>query len=321
MNFHTVIPTLSIVIPCFNEDAVLPITAPLVRNVVDGLIRRGKISQSSFILFADDGSTDGTWGVICNLHSSDKMYRGIRLSRNRGHQNALLAGLLSAKDRADAVVSVDCDGQDDFAAIEKMIDEFLSGNDIVYGCRSRRDTDTWFKRTTAVWFYRVVACLGGEIVFNHADYRLASSRVLEALSEYHEVNLFLRGLFPMLGFKSTKVFYERKERKSGESHYPLLKMTSFALDGITSLSIRPIRLITSFGCLISMFAIVMGVWALYSYVRGDVVPGWTSSVLCTAMFAGIQLLSIGVIGEYVGKIYLESKHRPRYVISESTFDE
>jgi len=309
-------PRLCIVIPCYNESEALPKTAPLFRAELRRLVERGVVSSESEILFVNDGSCDGTWDRIVALHAEDPVYRGISLSRNRGHQNALLCGLMEAKDSADVVISADCDGQDDISTISKMVDAYGEGNEIVYACRDSRATDTWFKRFTAETFYRLLSLLGGEVVFNHADYRLASARVLEALSGYREVNLFLRGIFPMLGFRSTRVYYSRTERVAGESHYPLLKMLGFAVDGITSLSVRPIRFITLLGGVISLLAFLMIVWMLISYLGDRTVPGWASNILCVCLLGGIQLVSLGVIGEYVGKIYLETKQRPRYVIDK-----
>jgi len=312
------LPKLCLVIPCYNESAVLPKTAPLFRDELKSLADAGRISPESCILFVNDGSSDDTWSLICRLHERDAAFCGVSLSRNRGHQNALLCGLMEARRLADVVISADCDGQDDIHAIDAMMAAYEEGNEIVYACRNDRATDTWFKRVTAETFYRLISVLGGEIVFNHADYRLATARVLEALDEYREVNLFLRGLFPMLGFKSTRVYYARAERMAGESHYPFFKMLGFAIDGITSMSIRPIRMIVLLGCVISLLALLMIVWMVISYVEHRTVPGWASNILCVCLFGGIQLISIGVIGEYVGKIYLETKRRPRYIISERT---
>ncbi|MBO7720833.1 MAG: glycosyltransferase family 2 protein [Kiritimatiellae bacterium] len=309
-------PTLAIVAPCYNEAAALPNTAPAFMAKLRSLKASGAVGADSFIMFVDDGSGDDTWEVIKSLHAGDPAFKGVSLSRNRGHQNALLAGLMEAKQTADVVISADCDGQDDIEAMDAMLAEHAKGAEIVYACRDNRETDTWFKRTTAELFYKLVRKLGGEVVFNHADYRLATARVLTELERFGEVNLFLRGMFPLVGFKSAKVYYTRKERVSGESHYPLAKMAGFAADGITSLSIRPLRLITLFGAVVSLLAFVMLAWVVVSYIRGTVVPGWSSSVVCVCLFGGIQLVSLGVIGEYVGKTYLESKRRPRYIIGE-----
>lgn len=314
-------PRLYIVIPCYNEEAVLPITAPLFRDKLLSLSSQGKISPDSRVLFVNDGSKDNTWNLICKLSKEDEHYKGICLSRNRGHQNALLAGLMEAKDKCDITISIDCDGQDDINAMDEMVDEYLSGAEIVYGVRSKRETDTFFKRFTAESFYKLMKWMGADTVFNHADYRLVSSRALKEFSNFREVNIFLRGMFPLVGFKSTCVYYERHERIAGESHYPLKKMLALAFDGITSLSIRPIRIITGLGVFISLVAFALIVYALVSYFTGNVVSGWASSLIVTCFLGGIQLISLGVIGEYVGKIYMETKARPRFIISERTEDE
>lgn len=309
-------PVLAIVIPCYNEEQVLPRTAPLFRDKIRGLVAKGQVSERSFVLFCNDGSRDGTWDVIKSLAAADKTYRGLSLSRNRGHQNVLLAGLMFAKDNADAIVSIDCDGQDDINAIDEMVAKYHAGAEIVYGVRNKRVTDTWFKRTTAEGFYRIMKWMGADVVFNHADYRLTSSRVLKEFAQFGEVNLFLRGMFPLIGFKSDVVYYERYERVAGESHYPVLKMLAFAWDGITSLSVKPIRMICLLGALMAVLSLLMIGWCLVSYFTGRVVPGWASNVIVSCLIGGVQLISIGVIGEYIGKIYLETKHRPRYVVSE-----
>ena len=314
-------PVLYIVIPCYNEEAVLPITAPMFRDKLLSLTQQGKISPDSRVLFVNDGSKDNTWNLIRQLAKEDEHYTGICLSRNRGHQNALLAGLMEAKDKCDITISIDCDGQDDINAMDAMVDEYLSGAEIVYGVRSKRDTDTFFKRFTAESFYKVMKWMGADTVFNHADYRLVSSRALKEFANFREVNIFLRGMFPLVGFKSTCVYYERHERIAGESHYPLKKMLALAFDGITSLSIRPIRLITGLGVFISLVAFALIIYALLSYFTGNVVSGWASSLIVTCFLGGIQLISLGVIGEYVGKIYMETKARPRFIISERTEDE
>ena len=311
-------PRLYIVIPCYNEEAVLPITAPLFRDKLLSLSSQGKISPDSRVLFVNDGSKDNTWNLICKLSKEDEHYEGICLSRNRGHQNALLAGLMEAKDKCDITISIDCDGQDDINAMDEMVGEYLSGAEIVYGVRSKRETDTFFKRFTAESFYKLMKWMGADTVFNHADYRLVSSRALKEFSNFREVNIFLRGMFPLVGFKSTCVYYERHERIAGESHYPLKKMLALAFDGITSLSIRPIRIITGLGVFISLVAFALIVYALVSYFTGNVVSGWASSLIVTCFLGGIQLISLGVIGEYVGKIYMETKARPRFIISERT---
>ena len=311
-------PSLYIVIPCYNEEAVLPITAPLFRDKLLSLSSQGKISPDSRVLFVNDGSRDNTWNLICQLAKEDAHFKGICLSRNRGHQNALLAGLMEAKDKCDITISIDCDGQDDINAMDAMVDEYLSGAEIVYGVRSKRDTDTFFKRFTAESFYKLMKWMGADTVYNHADYRLVSSRALKEFANFKEVNIFLRGMFPLVGFKSTCVYYERHERIAGESHYPLKKMLALAFDGITSLSIKPIRIITGLGVVISLVAFALIVYALVSYFTGNVVSGWASSLIVTCFLGGIQLISLGVIGEYIGKIYMETKARPRFIISERT---
>ena len=313
-------PVLYIVIPCYNEEAVLPITAPLFRDKLLFLSSQGKISPDSRVLFVNDGSKDNTWNLICQLAKEDEHYMGICLSRNRGHQNALLAGLMEAKDKCDITISIDCDGQDDINAMDAMVDEYLTGAEIVYGVRSKRDTDTFFKRFTAESFYKVMKWMGADTVFNHADYRLVSSRALKEFANFREVNIFLRGMFPLVGFKSTCVYYERHERIAGESHYPLKKMLALAFDGITSLSIKPIRIITGLGVFISLAAFALIIYALVSYFTGNVVSGWASSLIVTCFLGGIQLICLGVIGEYVGKIYMETKARPRFIISQRTED-
>lgn len=311
-------PKLIIVIPCYNEEAVLPVTAPMFLNKVEEMISLGKISDDSGILFVNDGSRDATWSIICGLASANSHYHGICLSRNQGHQNALLAGLMDAKNCCDITISIDCDGQDDINAMNAMVDAYLDGCEVVYGVRSSRETDSFFKRFSAECFYKVLQKLGGEIIYNHADYRLVSARALEALSSFEEVNIFLRGMIPMVGFKSTSVFYERHERIAGESHYPLRKMLALAFDGITSLSIKPIRIITGLGFAFSLLAMLLIVYVFVSFFMDRVVPGWSSSLIAICFIGGIQLISLGVIGEYIGKIYLETKHRPRYIISEKT---
>ena len=313
------LPILYIVIPCYNEEKVLPITASLFKNKIESLIRKGKISENSKILFVNDGSKDSTWEIIQSLSKTDDIYEGLSLSRNRGHQNALLGGLLEAKDYCDITISIDCDGQDDIDAMDQMVEEYSSGAEIVYGVRSNRDTDTFFKRFTAQSFYRLLNKMGGEVIYNHADYRLVSSRALKEFAEFKEVNIFLRGMFPMVGFKSTCVYYERHERIAGESHYPLSKMLALAFDGITSLSIKPIRIITGFGTFFALISLGLIIYVLTSFFRGNTVPGWSSNLISVCLIGGIQLISLGVIGEYIGKIYLETKHRPRYIISERTY--
>ncbi|MDD5869739.1 MAG: glycosyltransferase family 2 protein [Succinatimonas sp.] len=313
-------PVLYIVIPCYNEEKVLPITVDLFLNQLNLLIDKKKIDNSSRIMFVNDGSKDNTWSIIKELSSRNPPILGITLSRNRGHQNALLAGLMEAKSRADITISIDCDGQDDITVMENMVDEYHKGNEIVYGVRNNRDTDTFFKKFTAESFYKLLSVMGCEVVFNHADYRLISSKVLNELSNFKEVNLFLRGLIPLLGFKSTKVFYKRNERMAGDSHYPLKKMLSFSIDGITSLSVKPIMYISMSGLVISLIGIIGILYALISFAFGTTISGWTSMLCLICFLGGFQNLSIGVIGTYIGKIYLESKHRPRFIVSERTFE-
>ena len=312
---------LWIIIPCYNEEEVLPVTAPMFLEELRHLIDIGKISEDSRILFVNDGSKDNTWEIIKALSAEDAHYMGIAQSRNRGHQNAVLAGLMEAKDRCDITISIDCDGQDDIHAMDQMVDAYFDGCEVVYGVRSRRDTDTWFKRTTAEGFYKLLNAMGAEVVYNHADYRLVSSRVLQHFADFEEVNIFLRGMFPLVGFKSTSVYYERAERIAGESHYPLRKMLGLAFDGITSLSIRPITLIFELGLFISALSFLGIIWAVVQAFLGKTVAGWSSTVCILCFMSGVQLLSLGVIGEYVGKTYMETKRRPRYIISERTEDE
>ena len=313
-------PILWIVIPCYNEKDVLPITAPMFLEQLETMISKDKISSQSRILFVNDGSKDETWNIICKLAQEEEHYIGISQSRNRGHQNAVLAGLMEAKDVCDITISIDCDGQDDITAMEQMVDEYLDGAEVVYGVRSKRDTDTFFKRFTAESFYKLLDKMGVETVYNHADYRLISARVLQGFADFHEVNIFLRGMVPLIGYKSATVYYERHERIAGESHYPLSKMLALAFDGITSLSVRPISIITGAGCVVSLIGFVGIIWAIITAIIGNAVPGWASIVCIVCFLGGIQLLSLGVIGEYIGKIYLESKHRPRYIISDKTWE-
>ena len=311
-------PILYIVIPCYNEQEVLPITAPMFLQKINDLAAAGKISPESRVLFVNDGSKDRTWEIICDLAARDPHYAGICQSRNRGHQNAVLAGLMEAKSRCDITISIDCDGQDDINAMDAMVDAYRDGCDIVYGVRSKRETDTFFKRFTAESFYKILNAMGAEVVFNHADYRLMSARVLEEFARFREVNLFLRGMVPLVGFKSTCVTYERHERMAGESHYPLSKMLALAFDGITSLSIKPIRFITGFGVFVALVSFIGVLWAVIEAALGLTVSGWASMTSIICFVSGVQLICLGVIGEYIGKIYLESKHRPRYIISDST---
>lgn len=313
-------PKLVIVIPCYNEEEVLPITAPIFKDKIQELSGAGKISSNSQVLFVNDGSKDRTWEIIESLAKESPIFSGISLSRNRGHQNALLAGLLEVKDSCDITISIDCDGQDDIDAMNQMVEEYLNGAEVVYGVRSKRDTDTFFKRFTAQSYYKLLNKMGGEIVYNHADYRLVSSRVLNEFANFEEVNIFLRGMFPLVGFKSTCVYYERHERLAGESHYPLAKMLSLAFDGITSLSIKPIRFITGAGAFFALISLVLIIYVLISFFTGNTVPGWSSNLISVCLIGGIQLISLGVIGEYVGKIYLETKHRPRYIVEKRAGD-
>ncbi|MBE6958733.1 MAG: glycosyltransferase family 2 protein [Ruminococcaceae bacterium] len=314
------LPVLYIIVPCYNEEAVLPITSELFLNKLRDLEKEWKISQESRVLFVDDGSKDSTWQIICDLAAKDPHFKGIRQSRNRGHQNAVLAGLMDAKDHCDITISIDCDGQDDINAMDAMVDAYHDGCEIVYGVRSSRDTDTFFKRTTARGYYKLLKAMGVETVYDHADYRLVSSRVLQEFSNFKEVNLFLRGMFPLVGFKSTSVFYERKERIAGKSHYPLRKMLALAVDGITSLSIKPLHLITGLGVCIAALSFIGVIWSVVVALCGASVPGWASMTSIICLLGGVQLVGIGVLGEYIGKIYLEVKGRPRYIISERTQD-
>ena len=307
---------LYLVIPCYNEEEVLPETAKQLKNKLEDLLQKGKISPQSRILFVNDGSKDYTWEIISALHRQNVIFSGLNLSKNRGHQNALLAGLMTVMDICDVTISLDADLQDDIDAIDEMLAQYQEGCEIVYGVRSKRDTDTFFKRFTAQTFYKFMKLLGVNTVYNHADYRLMSRKALKALSEFGEVNLFLRGIVPMVGYQTGTVSYERRERFAGESKYPLKKMLTFALEGITSLSIKPIRLITVLGLLISVVSILIGIYSLAQYFLGNTVTGWTSIVLSIWCVGGLILFSLGIVGEYIGKIYLETKHRPRFLIQE-----
>ena len=313
-------PVLYIVIPCYNEQEVLPITAPQFLAKLRQLTEAGKIAEESRVLFVNDGSKDRTWEIIRELAASDEHYLGISQSRNRGHQNAVLAGLMEAKDRCDITISIDCDGQDDINAMDAMVDEYLSGSEVVYGVRESRETDTFFKRTTAQGFYKFLSMMGAEVVYNHADYRLISARVLKEFAKFEEVNLFLRGLVPLVGFKSSSVYYKRAERLAGESHYPLRKMIALAVDGITSLSVKPLHLITGFGVFVAFLSFIGVLWALIAALGGHTVAGWASTTCIVCFVSGVQLICLGILGEYIGKIYLEVKHRPRYIISERTWE-
>lgn len=313
-------PILYIVIPCYNEQEVLPVTAPMFLEQLIKMQSEGLVSKESKILFVNDGSRDKTWEIICSLAKKNKSYIGISQSRNRGHQSTVLAGLMEAMDKCDITISIDCDGQDEISAMKQMVREYLDGAEVVYGVRSNRETDTFFKRTTAKFFYKLLSAMGAEIVYNHADYRLISSKVLKEFANFEEVNLFLRGMIPLVGFKSTSVYYQRKERLAGKSHYPLRKMVALAFDGITSLSVKPLRLISGIGIIMSLISFIGVIWAVFAKLLGQTVTGWTSTVAIVCLMCGIQLVCLGVIGEYIGKIYMEVKKRPRYIISERTED-
>lgn len=316
MKTNNIKPTLFVIIPCYNEETVLPITSKLFLSKIEDLVSQNKISESSRIMYVNDGSKDSTWEIIKNLSEHSKYVCGICQSRNRGHQNAVLAGLMEAKDKCDITISIDCDGQDDINAMDNMIDEYLKGAEIVYGVRSNRKSDTFFKRFTAESFYKLLNKMGVESVFNHADYRLVSSKVLKEFSNFKEVNIFLRGMFPLVGFHSTSVYYERHERIAGESHYPLKKMLGLAWDGITSLSVKPLHIIVGLGIFVAFFSFIAVIWSIIMQILGKTVSGWASTTCIISFLGGVQLISIGVIGEYIGKIYLEVKNRPRYIISE-----
>ncbi len=309
-------PVLYLVIPCYNEEQVLPLTSGKFKGKLDELIEAGKISGKSRVMFVNDGSKDTTWDILTSLCEESEEYCAISLSRNRGHQNALIAGLMEAKKYADITISMDCDGQDDINAITEMVDEYAKGSEIVYGVRNDRTTDSWFKRTTAQSYYKILRGMGVDIIPDHADYRLMSARVLNALEGYGEVNLFLRGIIPQLGFKQSYVYYSRAEREAGTTHYPLSKMLSLAIDGITSFSVRPLRLITGFGLLVALLSFIGIIYVLVSVISGNYVDGWASTTCIICFVSGIQMISLGVIGEYIGKIYLETKQRPRYFIAE-----
>lgn len=312
------LPVLYIVVPCYNEEQVLPITSQLFLQKLRSLERAWKISPESRVLFVDDGSKDNTWQILCDLARQDRHFKGIRQSRNRGHQNAVLAGLMEAKESCDITISIDCDGQDDLDAMDAMVDAYLDGCEIVYGVRNKRDTDTFFKRFTAEGYYKFLRLMGVDAVYNHADYRLVSSRVLKEFANFKEVNLFLRGMFPLVGFKSTSVYYERRERMAGKSHYPLRKMLSLAFEGITSLSVKPLHIITGLGCIIAALSFIGVIWSVIVALTGNSVPGWASMTCIICLLGGVQLTCLGVLGEYIGKIYMEVKGRPRYIISQRT---
>ena len=314
-------PLLYLVIPCYNEEEVLPITAPLFLDKLMDLILQGRVGEESRVLFVNDGSQDGTWPFIQRLARENCHFCGICLSRNRGHQNALLAGLFTAMERCDVTISIDCDGQDDIHAIDRFLAEYEKGADIVYGVRSKRESDTFFKRFTAETFYKLIRAMGVESVYNHADYRLMSQRAVEGLSQFQEVNLFLRGMVPLVGYKTATCSYERTHRLAGESKYPFSKMLALALNGITSLSVKPLRLITGLGFFVSFISLIGILWVLLTHLFGSTVIGWSSMICAIFFMGGIQLLCLGVIGEYIGKIYNETKARPRYLIAETTFEE
>lgn len=307
---------LYIVIPSYNEEEVIAETSKRLKIKLENLIKAKKISKDSRIIFVDDGSKDKTWSMIEDLNKKNTMFGGLKLSRNRGHQNALLAGLLTLKDRADVVISMDADLQDDINAVDQMLEAHEAGAEIVYGVRSDRTTDSWFKRNTALAFYKLMSKMGVDSVYNHADYRLMSAQVLEELANFKEVNLFLRGIIPLIGFKTAVVEYERAERFAGESKYPLKKMLNFAVDGITSFSVKPIRLVVSLGFMIFAISILMLLYALIQYVLGNTVSGWTFIIFSIWALGGLQMLAIGIIGEYIGKIYSETKARPRFIIEK-----
>ena len=305
---------LYIVIPCYNEEEMLPITIKALKDKINSLIDSKKISGQSKVMLVDDGSKDKTWEIISNLNNEYSFVTGVKLSRNKGHQNALLAGLLTAKNRADIVISMDADLQDDINAIDGMLEKRTTGCDIVYGVRSSRKKDSFFKRFTAQAYYKLLKAMGVDIQYNHADYRLMSKRALDGLEKFKEVNLFLRGIVPMIGYKSDTVEYERNERVAGESKYPLKKMLGFAFEGITSLSVKPIRLITTLGVFIFTASIILIIYFLVVWLAGKTVQGWTTIVLSLWALGGLQLLAIGIVGEYIGKIYLETKERPKFII-------
>lgn len=313
--------TLYMVIPCYNEQEVLHETARQLKEKMESLKSRNMISDKSRIVFVNDGSKDNTWQIIEELHQSDSIFRGIKLSRNKGHQNALMAGLMTVKNECDAAISLDADLQDDINAIDAMVEKFSEGCDIVYGVRSARKTDTFFKKFTAESFYKIMEKMGVEVTYNHADYRLMSKRALDALEQFKEVNLFLRGIVPMIGYKTGCVYYERKERFAGESKYPLKKMIAFAMEGITSLSVKPIGMITALGVGIFTISIIMLIYFLVRHFIGQTVEGWTSLAVSVWAIGGLQLLAIGIIGEYIGKIYLETKARPKFIIEKYLKDE
>lgn len=307
---------LYLAIPCYNEEEVLYDTTEKLKKKLDTMVAEGKITPDSKIVYFDDGSKDKTWEIITELHNTNKYVNGVKMSRNRGHQNTLLGGLMTIKDQCDCTISIDADLQDDINAFDKMIEDFENGSEIVYGVRSKRATDTAFKRMTAQGFYKVLSALGAEVVYNHADFRLMSRKALDALADFKEVNLFLRGLVPLVGFKSSVVEYERSERLAGESKYPLKKMLGLAWDGVTSLSMKPIRMITTLGAIVFCVSILILIYSFVMWIIGNTVSGWTSTVVSIWAIGGLQLLAIGVVGEYIGKIYMETKKRPRYIVEK-----
>lgn len=312
------LPTLAIIVPCYNEEDVLPITAQLFINKLRELIANKSVDSKSKVVFIDDGSGDKTWDIISDLSQKNSDSIGLRQSRNRGHQNAVYAGLMESKGWADITISIDCDGQDDIGAMDSMIQAYKNGAEIVYGVRSDRESDKFFKKTTAQLFYKLMDLMGVESIYNHADYRLISSKVLHEFEKFDEVNLFLRGMLPLVGFNSTSVYYKRKERVAGKSKYPLNKMLNLALDGITSLSVKPIRFVTFLGLLMAFISFFVIIWIFIRFFSGQTVSGWASNATLLSLFCGVQLICLGVIGEYIGKIYLEVKHRPKYIISDRT---
>lgn len=312
---------LYIAVPCYNEEEVLPDSAEKLLNKMNELIAESKIASDSRVVFIDDGSKDKTWEIISRLHSENEMFQGIKLSRNRGHQNALLCGLMTLKDKCDAVISIDADLQDDINVFDEMVEKYENGCDVVYGVRSKRETDTFFKRFTAEAYYKILEKMGAKIIFNHADFRLMSARALEGFSQFKEVNLFLRGLVPLVGYKSDIVTYERSERLLGESKYPLKKMLALAFEGITSLSTKPIKMITNSGLILFLISILMLIYFVIRFFMGATVQGWASLAVSIWAIGGLQLLAIGIIGEYIGKIYLETKARPRYIVETYLDDE
>ena len=309
-------PVLYVVVPCYNEEEVLPETSARMNEFMDELTAEGRIDAASHILFVDDGSRDATWSIIGRLSQEHERVEGLKLAHNAGHQNALWAGMMSVKGKADAVVTIDADLQDDIHAIRGFLEKYAEGCEVVYGVRSKREKDTTFKRVTAQGFYRLMQKLGVDMVYNHADYRLLGRRALEALSQFTEENMFLRGLVPLVGFKSAEVTYERGVRFAGESKYPLKKMVAFAIEGITSFSIRPVRWVALIGILFALLGVVMALYALISLMCGQVVPGWTSIMVSIWIIGGVQLIALGLIGEYVGKVYSEVKRRPKYIVEE-----